>query len=127
MLLCRGSGLQSVGGLTRGQMSGLVLCWVNQLSISGACGSSGRQGHKQKLRLLKKNIHSGTALCITRWLSFGGVLGKRCPSASDELHRDFSVEEQKPRVYHEPSFLSRACPFLPPEWFLSHCLEFLRT
>lgn len=38
-----------VGGLTRGQMSGLVLCAVNQPAISGTCGSSGRQGRQVKL------------------------------------------------------------------------------
>lgn len=94
-------------------------------SISAACGSSSRQGHKQELRLFKKNLFSGTALCKVFFCGNGP------PAASDEVQRDFSVEERKPllqpRVYHEPSFLSRASPFLPPEWFLSHALEFLRT
>lgn len=44
--------------------------------------------------------------------------------ASNLVQRGFSAEEQKPRVYHEPSFLSRASPFLPPEGFLSQALEF---
>lgn len=49
-----------VGGLTRGQMSGLVLRAVNQPAISGTCGSSGRQGRKRKL-LIFKGVH--TRIC----------------------------------------------------------------
>lgn len=43
-----------MGGLTRGQMSGLVLCAVNQPAISGVCGSSGRQGRKEKLLIFEE-------------------------------------------------------------------------
>lgn len=55
---CRGSGLQSVGGLTRGQMSGLVLCWVNQPLLAAAhVGALADRVTRRKscVLLLKKN------------------------------------------------------------------------
>lgn len=51
-----------VGSLTRGQMSGLVLCAVNQPAIRGTCGSSGRQGCKRKL-LMFEGVHTRICKC----------------------------------------------------------------
>lgn len=40
-----------VGGVTRGRVSRLILCTLNQPAISGRCGSSGRQGQQMKVAL----------------------------------------------------------------------------
>ena len=54
-----------VGSSTRGQMSRLVLCAVNQPAISGTCGSSGRQGRRFKVGDIR-----GAHKRICKWVCF---------------------------------------------------------
>lgn len=51
----------SVGCLTRGQMSGLVLCTVNQPAISGTCGELWLTGFPEK-------VACNWTLCPRKWI-----------------------------------------------------------